>query len=138
MSPVEQDTIDCEYLAYFLPKKNFKRRFRKKIIKEILGNFLARRLQCFWKKINIFFAHKNMKKTFSKVAHNRPNFFSVLPTGSNSAQISYSAPYKWLPARLLYNDFGCAYNCAYYNSANFKVVFEQFSIRLSHQLDLIT
>ena len=22
MSPVEQDTIDCEYLAYFEPKKN--------------------------------------------------------------------------------------------------------------------
>ena len=24
MSSVEQDTIDCEYLAYFMPKKNLK------------------------------------------------------------------------------------------------------------------
>ena len=27
------------------------------------------------KKFNIFFVHKNMKKTASKVAHNQPNFF---------------------------------------------------------------
>ena len=29
-----------------------------------------------------------MKKPLSKVAHNRPNFFSVLPTGPKPAQIS--------------------------------------------------
>ena len=28
-----------------------------------------------------------MKKTLSKVAHNRPNFFSVLPTGPTPARI---------------------------------------------------
>ena len=45
----------------------------------------------FKKKINIFFAPENMKKPPSKVAHNRPTnfFFSVLPTGPKSAQISY-------------------------------------------------
>ena len=37
----------------------------------------------------LFFASENMKKTLSKVAHNRPKFFlSVLPTGSKPAQIS--------------------------------------------------
>ena len=38
-----------------------------------------------------FFAHENMKKSPANVAHNwPPNFFSVLPTGPKSAQISYS------------------------------------------------
>ena len=47
-----------------------------------------------------------MKKLLSKVAHNRPKtFFSVLPRGQKSAQISYSVPQKWFPAQLLYNDF---------------------------------
>ena len=74
MSPVEQDTIDCEYLAYFLPKIKFYKR--------------------------------NIMQLSSKVAQNQPiMFFSVLPTGPKSAQISYSVPLKWLPARLLYNDF---------------------------------
>ena len=37
------------------------------------------------------FAHENMKKSPANVAHNwPPNFFSVLPTGPKSAQISYS------------------------------------------------
>ena len=35
VSPVEQGTIDCEYLAYFGPKKMY--------IKEILCNFLVRK-----------------------------------------------------------------------------------------------
>ena len=43
MSPVEQDTIDCEYLAYFEPKNNF-----KKNTQEFLCNFL--------------FADENIKK----------------------------------------------------------------------------
>ena len=38
MSPVEQDSIDCQYLAYFMPKK---------IVKEILCNFLVQTLQYF-------------------------------------------------------------------------------------------
>ena len=40
VSPVEKDTIDCEYLAYFEPKK-----LKKKIIKEILCNVLVRTLK---------------------------------------------------------------------------------------------
>ena len=36
-----------------------------------------------------FFATENMKRTPSKVAHNRPRpFFSVLPIGPNPARIS--------------------------------------------------
>ena len=34
-----------------------------------------RTLQYFQKKINSFFAHENIKKTPSKVAHNRPQTF---------------------------------------------------------------
>jgi hypothetical protein len=45
-SSVEQDTIDCEYLAYFEPKTNSK----KKLIKEMLCNFLVRTLQYLRKK----------------------------------------------------------------------------------------
>ena len=42
-----------------------------------------------FKNIKLFFAPENMKKTLSKVAHNRPKlFFSVLPTGPKPAQIS--------------------------------------------------
>ena len=49
-----------------------------------------RTLQYFQKKKKNF-APENMKKPPSKVAHNRPKlFFSVLPTGPKSAQISYS------------------------------------------------
>jgi hypothetical protein len=40
----------------------------------------------------VFFAHENMKKLHSNVAHNRPNFFSVLPTGPKPAQITFSVP----------------------------------------------
>ena len=29
MSPVEQDKIDCEYLAYFEPKKKFKQIYKR-------------------------------------------------------------------------------------------------------------
>ena len=55
-----------------------------------------------WKKI----APENMKKSPSKVAHNRPIFFSVLPTGPEPAQISIFVPWKLLTMRLMYNDFG--------------------------------
>jgi hypothetical protein len=43
----------------------------------------------FKKKIKKSFAPENMKKTNSKVVHNRPQFFfSVLPTSPKPAQIS--------------------------------------------------
>ena len=45
----------------------------------------------FFMKFQLFFAHENMKKTPSKVAHNLPKF-SVLPTGPKPAQISISVP----------------------------------------------
>ena len=57
----------------------------------------------FSKKKNLF-NPENMKKTLSKVAHNRPHFFSVLTTSPKSAQISFYVQYEWLPAQLLYND----------------------------------
>jgi len=63
----------------------------------------------FSKKLNICFAPKNMKKTSSKVAHNRPKlFFSLLPIVPKPAQITFSVSYKCLPSRLLYNDFDYA------------------------------
>ena len=43
-------------------------------IKEILCNFLVRALQYFFLNFNFFYP-ESMKKTPSKVAHNRPNFF---------------------------------------------------------------
>ena len=58
-------------LAYFEPKK-IKKKSLKKIIKEILCNFLVRALQ--YLKKNIFFANENMKKHFVS----RPTF-SILP-----------------------------------------------------------
>ena len=47
----------------------------------ILCNFLLRTLQYFQKFLNLCFAHEDMKKTPSKVAHNRPKiiFFSTGP-----------------------------------------------------------
>jgi hypothetical protein len=33
-----------------------------------------------------------MEKPASKIAHNRPIFFSVMPTGANEAQISIPVP----------------------------------------------
>ena len=56
VSPVEQDTVDCEYLAYFVPKK-FKR--IKNIIKEISCNFLV------WM-LRIFFEQKTYQVTYIK------------------------------------------------------------------------
>jgi hypothetical protein len=48
-------------LAYIRVRKKKKNHF-------ILCNFLVRTLQCFY----LFFAHENMKKPASKVAHNWP------------------------------------------------------------------
>ena len=78
--------------SLFFDKKKIQKKYQIKLffIKEILCNFLVRSLQCFFFKY-FFFAHKNMKKPASKVAHNWPQIlFSVLPTGPKSAQISYS------------------------------------------------
>ena len=79
---VEQDIIDYVSTAYFEPKE-----VRKLII--------------------FYFAHENMEKLPSKVAHNRSNFFFQYcqPTGPKPAQISNSVPWKLLTARLMYNDF---------------------------------
>ena len=47
-----------------------------------------------------------MKKISSKFAYNEPKlFFSVFLIGPKPAQITFSVPYKCLPAQLLYNDF---------------------------------
>ena len=43
--------------------------------------------------IYYFFAHENIRKPSSKVVNfTAPIIFSVLPTGSKLAQISYSVP----------------------------------------------
>ena len=39
-------------------------------------------MQCLQKNLNLFFAHENIKKRASKVAHNRPQtFFSQVQPG---------------------------------------------------------
>ena len=42
--------------------------------------------------LTFFCQCENMNKLASKVAHNRPQFYLVLPTGPKSAQISYPVP----------------------------------------------
>ena len=54
MSPVEQDTIDCEHLNYFEAKKN---NDKKNYKRDIMQLFRANATIFF-----IFFAHENMKK----------------------------------------------------------------------------
>ena len=65
-----------------------------------------------------FFPWKHEAMT-SKRAHNQPNFFSVMPTGPNPAQISIPVPQKSPTAGLLYNDFVWQY--VHFNY-NFKFV----------------
>ena len=57
----------------------------------ILCNFLVRMLQCLKKNLNLFFAHENLKKRASKVAHNRPQtFFSqVRPAAQTSPELIF-------------------------------------------------
>ena len=97
---VEQYTIDCEYLAYFLPNKfNFFLKNQKSIFfkRDIMQLFSADGTM-FFKEIT-FFAHKSMEKTSLKSCSKSATiFFSVLPTGPKSPQISYSVPKKCLPA----------------------------------------
>ena len=75
MSLVEQYTIQCEYLAYFLPKKPSKKLQKTIFIKGILCNFLVWTLYFFYKNLTFLFAHKNMKKSTSKFAHDQPKSF---------------------------------------------------------------
>ena len=44
VSPVEQDTIDCEYLAYFEPKKILKNSKKENLNLGVLNNLCS---QCF-------------------------------------------------------------------------------------------
>ena len=84
MSPIEQSTIDSEYLAYFYPKK-FKRNSKNIFIKEILCSFLLRTLQYLKKKC----PWKHDKTALKSCSKSAQFFFSVLPSGPKSAQISY-------------------------------------------------
>ena len=53
----------------------------------ILCNFLVRTLQYFQKKLNLFFAHENINKQASKVAHNQPQtFFSQYCLAAQTSQ----------------------------------------------------
>ena len=68
VSTVEQDTIDREYLAYFVPKK-IQKKFTMQLFSADASVFKTR----------FFFDPENMKKPPSKVAYNRPpTFFYVL------------------------------------------------------------
>ena len=54
-------------------------------------------LQCFQKKLNLFFAHENIKKRASKVAHHWPKLFfhsPAQPTAQWKIDFSY---YKYVP-----------------------------------------
>ena len=83
MSLVEQYTIDCEYLANFLPKKNSKK-FKNYCYKRYVTQIYSADATMF-----LNFAHENMKKTVLIIGWKKN---SVLPTGPKSAQISYSVP----------------------------------------------
>ena len=48
----------------------------------------------FKKDLNLFFAHENMKKPLSKVAHNWPKFFSLLPSVGLMSKFPILAPQK--------------------------------------------
>ena len=84
VSPVEQDSIDCKYLAYVYI---FSKRKFSKVIKDTLCNFLVGMLQ-FKKK-----SFENMKKLPSKVVHNRPQmfFFSIASRPKTSPNIIFSS-----------------------------------------------
>ena len=74
------------YLAYFLPI--FFLRIKIFYKRDII--FSADE-QCFFnKELTVFFVHENMKKTASKVkvAHNRPNFYSVFPTDPKTIKMA--------------------------------------------------
>ena len=78
MSPVEQYTIDCEYLAYFEPKnENYKR--------DIVRLFL-RKLQYFKIILDFIFATENIKKDPKKLLIIGPQFFQYC----QPAQMSFS------------------------------------------------
>ena len=74
MSPVEQYTIDCEYLAYFEPKKKEKK-IRIFFYKRDIMQLFSADGTMFLKKFKHFFAHENMKKSPQKLLIIGPNFF---------------------------------------------------------------
>ena len=49
----------------------------QKLKKDFFMKDISCRRYYFFFKFNIFFAHENMKKTASKVVHNRPQFFCI-------------------------------------------------------------
>ena len=69
-SPVAQDKINCEYLAYFEPQRNSKKESKILFVKEILCNFLVRTLKYLKKYIflsNFFFSIANRSKISSNL-----------------------------------------------------------------------
>ena len=79
MSPVEQDTLDYEYLGYFESKKIKKYIILKRYTYNLCNAFFNGDATIF-KKI----ATENMKKLPSKVSH---NCFWVLPSGPKPATL---------------------------------------------------
>ena len=97
MSPIEQYTVDCEYLAYFEPKENYKKKYKRDI------------MQLFSSEA------KGWNKTPSKVAHNHPHFFQYCQSVQTSPNLNFyfikMAPY----ATSIYNDFANSQICQYYH-----------------------
>ena len=91
----------CIYTEIWIPQQPIKRRLKhekknNKIKKNtfILCNFSVRTLQYF----QFFFAHENIRKLPSKVAHNRPQtfFFKYWLGCPNQPRIDFSC-YKYVP-----------------------------------------
>jgi hypothetical protein len=91
VSLLEQYTIDCEYLAHFY-QNNFFLNIEKKEYKRDIMQLFSADAAMFLKNINIFLLTKTWKNRPQKLLIIGPKFFSVLPTGRKSAQISYSVP----------------------------------------------
>ena len=87
---VAQYTIDCEYLAYFKAKRNKSKINHKTNIKQLF----SADDRVFKIKFKKSFPTKTLKNCPQKLLIlNRPQFFfSLLPTGPKSTQISYSVP----------------------------------------------
>ena len=66
VSPVEQEKIDCEYLAHLEPKKNSKK----------IQRMFYKKIQCYNIYIKNLFDPENIEKPLpKKFADNRPQFF---------------------------------------------------------------
>ena len=103
MPSLDQDTIDCENLAYIEPKKNQnKTNSKKKYIKEILCYNILKFLK------TLPLKHE---KSPSLVAHNRPKylfFFSAANWPKTSPKIPFCSK-KCVPAQLLCDEFALRY-----------------------------